>query len=382
MSDTMSSEQNNKVSINNTTHISDIQIITKKDLHPTSHEFLGKFCHDADYKFLERFNRSFDDIAALKNIAYDENTNINETVLCLLRISELETIDLTTRLPIILYLQDKQDTKNAYSQTLYCLQNLNFTADDIKTDTETQTKLRMLYECHIENVYHLQEYHQVIQLSTSFLNKYGLQSSRIFHLSFFANVKLKRHKEALIDITRSIDMDPNNATLYNHRCFVYCEIGDFETALNDANKCLEIDPNHKIGLNNRGSVYNDLKMYELAIIDLDQAIKLSEGKNANVFRHRAYAYYNLGKYENAICDINEALNINKDYDAAKELKIEIWNNHKISIQNGVDAYCQQNEFVFLEPLVDVITDYIVGDIDGFKLINKKYNDVNMSNDVK
>lgn len=353
----MGTEQKNELTKDETI----IEIIDKKDLHPTSHEFLDKFCQDSDYDFLEAFNLKFDDIAGLKAFAYDQNTNLEQTMLCLLRISELDsTCTLDTRLPIILYLQDKTLFKNAYLHSLYCIQHWNINIDDIQNDNEEISKLKMLYECHIENLYHLEKYDKVIDTANKFTNKYGFGSSRICHLSFFANVKLLKFKESIVEISKGINMDPTNATLFNHRCYAYCEIGDFESALNDANKCLSIDSKHQIGLNNRGSVYNDLEKYQLAIIDLDKAIKLSKGKNANSFRHRAYSYYMMGEYNKAISDINQALNINHDYDDAKKLKQTMWNDHKQCIQNGIDIYCQQNQLLFDEGLINVITRYVVG----------------------
>eukprot|EP01084_Bolivina_argentea_P073057 132607_1 len=338
------------------------EVISKEDLNPSSLEFLEEFCPDSDYKFLEKFNLIFHDIAGLKMTAYDETTNIEQTMLCLLRISELEPFNLTIQLPIILYLQDKQHFTNAYYHSLYSIQNTNFTSNEL-IDTETQTKIRLLYECHIENLYHLNKYAQVTTITQSFLDTYSqIVSSRMFHMSFFANVKLKQWSQALIDITKSISINPNNATLFNHRCFVHCEMNNFDKALEDANHCIRIEPKHQIGLNNRGSVYNDLKKYDLAIIDLDLAIKVSEGKNANAYRHRAYSFYKLGKYDMAIRDINQALIINNEYKDAKELKKILWNEHLKCINIGIEIYCEKNKILFLTPLPQLITDYTVGTV--------------------
>merc|ERR1711933_128795 len=130
-----------------------------------------------------------------------------------------------------------------------------------------------------------------------------------------------------------------------------------DKALEDAHKCLAIDENHQIGLNNRGSVYNDLKQYKLAIVDFTKSIKLSKGTNANGFKHRAYSHYMLKHYDDAIRDINQALILNEEYEDAKKLKAQIWNDHLKCIKSGIDMFCVNNDMLFLIPLIHAITDF-------------------------
>eukprot|EP01083_Nonionella_stella_P007583 21866_1 len=333
-----------------------------KELHPTSSEFLKQFSEDIDYDFLEQIKKIWFDVAALKQTAYDENTNIDQTMICLLRISEINTLDITTRITIILGLQDKTQFENAYGHSTYAIQHWNLTQTELNI-TENQRMTKILYECHLENLYHLGKYDQVIQTGAQFEAKYAcipIMSSRIFHLLYFANTKLEQWSAASVNITKSILMDPHNATLYNDRCFVSCKQEKYDKALQDANTCIAMQSDHTIALINRGSVYNSLSKYELAISDLDKVIEITNGKSAHAFRHRACSYYELKQYDEAISDINDALFLNNEYVDAQQYKLRMWNDHFECIRYGIGVYCQVYDLMFGISLIHVVTDYVVG----------------------
>lgn len=350
----------------------DSTVVKKEDLRPTCVELLRELSPDSDGVFLDRFNRMYYDLGALEDCAYstdDPSITLLQTMVCLFRISELQsgdTVDLEISIPIIVYLQDKESYHNAHLHSLYALQNTDFSDHGLlQNENENHIKIRMLYECHAENLYHLSHYRLVTQCTSQFLFKFDhipdlCTSYRVHHLSFFAHIQLKQFDAAFADISRAIALTPDSATLYNHRCFVLCEMGQFERALEDANKCLEIDPDHQIGLNNRGSVYNDLKRYDLALCDLDRAIQVSDGQSANAYRHRAFAHYMLHHWDMAIDDVNTAVSMNEDYPEAEELKTKIWADIWNSARLGIDEYVERTDLMFLESMVRLITDFVVG----------------------
>mmetsp|Transcript_26060 Transcript_26060/g.42596 ORF Transcript_26060/g.42596 Transcript_26060/m.42596 type:complete len:348 (+) Transcript_26060:24-1067(+) len=342
--------------------------LNRHDLHPTSQEFMEEKFNE-HCEFVETYSQIKNDRARLNVTAYDDDTNIEQTVLCLLRMFELDSdCDLEILLPIVLYLQDKHRFDEAYKFSCFALQcdPDQFNAVDLQNDFELEAKCRILYEVHIESMYHLAMYNDVIREISSFQHKYvGVTSARLYHLSFFANVELSNFQAAVSDISISIQLDPSNANLYNHRCFVYCELEQFEDALKDADKCLTIDSSHRVALNNRGSIYNDLGKYELAIIDLDQAIKVSNEEShsyANAYKHRAFSFFKLGQFNEAIADINKAIEINENYSDAKELMQNIYNEHLNAIHDGIDTYCTKHDLLFLEPLLHIIAGYVVGEL--------------------
>jgi len=343
-------------------------------LHPTSDEILKQLCPESDSTFLQKFNSIQHSVSALEDMAYSEDPSITleQTMICLFRISELTAdsgVDLEVFIPIIVYLQDKFHFEGHYEyahlHSLYALQNTDFSDRRLLDDMDDgHTKIRMLFECHLENLYHLSKFQSVIECVAEYRLKFGhllgCRSYRVHHLSFFANIQLKDFGDALDDISEAIALSPDSATLYNHRCFALCELGQFERALKDANQCLNIDPDHQIGLNNRGSVYNDLKQYELALIDLDRAIRIADGGSANAFRHRALAHYMLRHYDEAIEDVTTAIAMNHDYPEADELRLKIWNEIYDSARQGIDAFFVDTDLVFLEPLVHLVVDFVVG----------------------
>ena len=339
----------------------------KEDLRPTCDEMQRELSPESDYEFLQRLDRMYHDPAQLEEFVYSEEPGptILQTMVCLFRIAELmaaDSVNLEITIPIIVYLQDKEQYQEAHVHSLYAFQNTDFSdAALLDNVNDGHTKIRMLYECHAENLYHLGAFQAVRECAAEFNLKFSISSYRMHHLSFFANIQRKEFGDAFTDISRAIELTPDCATLYNHRCFVLCEMKQFERALKDANKCLEIDPQHQIGLNNRGSVFNDLEQYELALVDLDRAIELSDGCSANCYRHRAFAHYMLGHYGEAIEDVTTAISMKEEYPEAEELRVRMWKEIHESAAAGINQYFANSKVhMFLEPIVHLVTDFVVG----------------------
>ena len=54
---------------------------------------------------------------------------------------------------------------------------------------------------------------------------------------------IKKYEEAIADLNRSLEMDPNGACSFGRRGEVYRMMKKYEEALVDLNKSLKIDPN-------------------------------------------------------------------------------------------------------------------------------------------
>lgn len=103
----------------------------------------------------------------------------------------------------------------------------------------------------------------------------------------------------------TIYKSPGKARPYNERGFVYLLKGNYERAVIDFTKTLEIDPKYVSAYNNRGITYIRKEDYKQAIFDFSEAIKI-ETKYAPAYSNRAVAYFYCHEYEKAWEDLNKA----------------------------------------------------------------------------
>src|SRR5690554_1884478 len=68
-----------------------------------------------------------------------------------------------------------------------------------------------------------------------------------------------------------IKLDESNYLLFGARGSAFIEMEEFENAIIDISRALELNPNYAIGLKNRGVCYYLTAKYDLAIKDLESA---------------------------------------------------------------------------------------------------------------
>lgn len=117
-----------------------------------------------------------------------------------------------------------------------------------------------------------------------------------------------RWEEALAELDKAIELDPNNAYAYTNRGGVNAGLGQYEQAIADLDKAIELDPNLASAYDSRGGAYAGPEQYEQAIADLDKAIDL-EPSLAGAYYNRGHAYLRLARYEEAIADLDNAMEL-------------------------------------------------------------------------
>jgi uncharacterized protein YgiM (DUF1202 family)/Tfp pilus assembly protein PilF len=113
----------------------------------------------------------------------------------------------------------------------------------------------------------------------------------------------------------AIELDPENAGLYNSRGNAYFYIPNLEAALDDYNRGIELSPYEAYFYHNRGNTYYLLEDYDLALADYARCIEL-DPRHERVYYRRAYLLIELGRYEEAIADLNMQISIVPDYAAS------------------------------------------------------------------
>ena len=125
----------------------------------------------------------------------------------------------------------------------------------------------------------------------------------------YAYNDLGNYNQAIQDLNRAIEINPDRAESYNNRGNSYNSLGNYNQAIQDLNKAIEIKPDYTEAYYNRGIAYAGLGNYRQAIEDYNRAIEI-EPAYAAAYINRGIAYAGLGNYKQAIEDYGRAIEIN------------------------------------------------------------------------
>ena len=82
------------------------------------------------------------------------------------------------------------------------------------------------------------------------------------------------HDHALADLTRAIELDPNDAAGPHNRGVVYSNKRDWDSAIADFTRAIELNPGYTRAFFYRGFIYKDRGDYDRAIADLTRVVEL------------------------------------------------------------------------------------------------------------
>lgn len=133
-------------------------------------------------------------------------------------------------------------------------------------------------------------------------------NAMVYELRGDAYENLNQISRALADYDESIRLDSKNPYSYLGRGNIYYGLKDFDRALADYNNILRIEPDNLGGYIGRANVYKALKRYEHAITDYDEAIRLYP-KRVNSYYMRGISYQKINNYERAIADYDVVIRL-------------------------------------------------------------------------
>ena len=127
-----------------------------------------------------------------------------------------------------------------------------------------------------------------------------------------AKIALGLPKEALLDFSKVIKRKPQRATVYNNRGVAKAKLGRHKEALRDFSKAIDLNPEYTMAYNNRGSAKIDLGLPKEALLDFDQAIKRNS-QYATAYNNRGSAKMAIGLPKEALLDFDQAIALNSEY---------------------------------------------------------------------
>lgn len=122
------------------------------------------------------------------------------------------------------------------------------------------------------------------------------------------------YDHAIASLSKAIEIDPYDVTLYNDRGLTYFRKGEYDLAIHDYSKAIELDPKEQVYVN-RAVTYGDKGQYDRAIADCTKAMEL-EPNDAWPFFIRGSCYHESGQYDLAIADYSKSIKLDPGYAAA------------------------------------------------------------------
>jgi tetratricopeptide (TPR) repeat protein len=129
--------------------------------------------------------------------------------------------------------------------------------------------------------------------------------------------------KAIPDFTKAIELDPKHAEAYCNRGNVYLQMGRQADAIRDFTKAIELKPRYPLAYTSRGSAYAKSSQWEDAVSDLTEAIKL-DPKFTHAYGHRAIVYAILGKKGEAKSDLKMAVLLDPQLEEGAKKTSEIF----------------------------------------------------------
>jgi len=147
--------------------------------------------------------------------------------------------------------------------------------------------------------------------------------------AFFMSVRIlyfsKKYEEALIACYKAIEIDSQNAEVWNQMGCTLDELGRNEEALVAYDKALETNPQYAEVWKNKGVILSNMGRYEEALAAYDKALE-TNSQYAGVWKNKGVTLSNMDRNEEALAAYDKALETNPQY-------AEVWKNKGVILSN-------------------------------------------------
>jgi len=125
-------------------------------------------------------------------------------------------------------------------------------------------------------------------------------------------IGLGRYDEAIADLTRSIELNPNVAGTFQRRSLAHRWKSENEEAIRDLDRAIALKPDYAYAYFSRGLAYFDLEKYDEALDSYDQAIKI-DPKLVVAYNSRGHTHYTLKQWDLAVPEYKRAIEIDPKF---------------------------------------------------------------------
>jgi tetratricopeptide (TPR) repeat protein len=126
-----------------------------------------------------------------------------------------------------------------------------------------------------------------------------------------AGYKSKNKNQALLDFSVAIKLNPDYIEAYMARIGIYFSQKNLEGVIADSNELVRLEPSQYKHYASRATAYEDQGKHDDALADYSRAIDL-EKKDAKLFISRCSVYFEKEEYDLALNDIDTAFKLGLD----------------------------------------------------------------------
>ncbi len=166
---------------------------------------------------------------------------------------------------------------------------------------------------------------------------------QVFMLRAYINDLRKNYDNAIGDLSKAINLKPDQALFYALRASVYEEKDDDDRAIADYSRAIKLEPGNVDFLTARGTAYKFKGELVNALADYERAINI-DPHHVSAYSARARLYVKQGDYSKAEQDFNKAVALSPNEDAYKE-RAEFYEERG----NYDRAILDYNEIIKLKP---------------------------------
>lgn len=120
-----------------------------------------------------------------------------------------------------------------------------------------------------------------------------------------------KFREAIADLTRAIELDPDHHKALSERGRLYRDEGDLELAMDDFNRAIDLAPDVSGYFSNRGLTEKLRDNLVAALADYNEALHL-DPDNETALHRRGALHREMKNFGDALADLQRALAIERD----------------------------------------------------------------------
>jgi tetratricopeptide (TPR) repeat protein len=179
---------------------------------------------------------------------------------------------------------------------------------------------------------------------TMALSKYSYILYDAYHYRSLTLYRLGRFYEALDDINKVIEKDPDSPGLYVERAFIYLANSNFKEAIIDCKKAISLKSLGEDGYICKAQAEFSLSDYQDAVDDYDAVIKINP-KNIDAIALRGMTKYKMDLIQEAVDDYNLAIKTDSTSTLAYYNRADV----EIKLNDTTEALSDFNMVLKYEP---------------------------------
>ncbi|MBD1428414.1 tetratricopeptide repeat protein [Sphingobacterium litopenaei] len=228
-----------------------------------------------------------------------------------------------------------------------------FNGDDESSFYDYQVAKRMDFNYHhylewLENQGEMLESEELLEITKSLVVQ--PDNAQLLINRAMLQVQHFNYAEAISDYSKGFVLN-NDTTILISRAAIYMYVLQYDKALSDLNLVLETNPSLDAYLY-RAKLYAAIKEYDAALKDFDAALQV-DNQNTAIYEERAQLFEQLEQFDKAIADYSQIISQNADDFYAYVLRADIYEK----TENWEEAIADYTSAIQLNPYYSDLYQY-------------------------